>query len=231
MRTSFPRSRTARERNDAGDATNSIAASWHRPCSSRRDDSSTLAPDARVTPPFPTDPVQAAEVDGRLPGLRRHVHRSGRSLRPDGGDLPGTPEHLSGRRSLGRRRDAVRLADRRARRSASTAGARCLPTRAPVQERLVELAAPWVLRARCGRGRAPLWRPSRPVGWSLIPGATTAESIVCEMGVEVARHRIVINADRHRDRAREPGRVVGRVSSCSATPSSGRCRWRCPRPS
>src|SRR5262249_30531674 len=99
-------------------AANSIAVSWHLPCSSRGHDPSTVAPNARITPPFPTDSAPPPQIDGYLPGLRRHVRRSGRSLRRDGGDLPGTPEHLSGRRSLGRRRDAVRLADRRAPRPA-----------------------------------------------------------------------------------------------------------------
>src|SRR5206468_11759513 len=74
---------------------------------------------------------------------------------------------------------------------------------------LVEVLAPWVLPARCGRGDAPLWRPSRRVGWSLIPGVA-GESVVCEMGVEVARHRIAIDADGHRDRVRDPGRPLRR---------------------
>jgi hypothetical protein len=65
----------------------------------------------------------------------------------------------------------------------------------------LELLAPHLVRQRCGGGAAPFWRPSRSVGWALVPNAR-GESIVCEGQVETVRRTVAINAHGQRDRPR-----------------------------
>jgi hypothetical protein len=72
-----------------------------------------------------------------------------------------------------------------------------------------ELALPFVVdRGACG-GQLPFWRPDARVGWALVPGAAR-DAVVCdERGHEVGRHRVEVNADGLRDRARRRERTTG----------------------
>jgi hypothetical protein len=74
---------------------------------------------------------------------------------------------------------------------------------------VAELALPFVVdRGACG-GQLPFWRPDARVGWALVPGAAR-DAVVCdERGREVARHRVEVNADGLRDRARRHERTTG----------------------
>ena len=74
---------------------------------------------------------------------------------------------------------------------------------------VAEAVAPLVLPRRCGRGNAPLWRPTRDAGWSLMPNAEGDVAVCDATGGEIARHHVVINAGGQRDRPRRRERTPG----------------------